>query len=169
VSSAAVAQSPGHGAGSNLFPPLSIGGWLRRQWQGRVSVPLLLPTISLEITMANPFVHVELSTNDVPAAKAFYGKLFDWKLEDVPMPNGAYTMIQVGTGTGGGLMQQQIPGAPSSWLAYVEVDDIAAATKKAKALGATVMKDVTEVMGMGWLSIIVDPTGAALGLRKAKL
>ena len=30
------------------------------------------------------------------------------------------------------------------------------------------MKDVTEVMGMGWLSIIVDPTGAALGLWKAK-
>ena len=114
--------------------------------------------------MANPFVHVELSSTDVPAAKAFYGKLFDWKLEDVPMPNGAYTMIQVGSGTGGGLMQQQIPGAPSFWLAYVEVDDIAAATKKAKALGATVMKDVTEVMGMGWLSIIVDPTGAALGL-----
>jgi predicted enzyme related to lactoylglutathione lyase len=35
-------------------------------------------------------------------------------------------------------------------------------------LGATVMKDVTEVMGMGWLSIIVDPTGAALGLWKTK-
>jgi hypothetical protein len=118
--------------------------------------------------MANPFVHVELSTTDVASAKAFYGKLFDWKLEDVPMPNGAYTMIQVGSGTGGGLMQQPIPGAPSSWLAYVEVDDIAAATKKAKTLGATVMKDVTEVMGMGWLSIIVDPTGAALGLWKAK-
>jgi predicted enzyme related to lactoylglutathione lyase len=27
-----------------------------------------------------------------------------------------------------------------------------------------VMKDVTEVMGMGSLSIIIDPTGAALGL-----
>ena len=38
----------------------------------------------------------------------------------------------------------------------------------AKSLGATVMKDVTEVMGMGWLSIIVDPTGAMLGLWKAK-
>ena len=25
------------------------------------------------------------------------------------------------------------------------------------------MKDVTEVMGMGWLSIIADPTGAVLG------
>lgn len=118
--------------------------------------------------MANPFVHVELSTTDVPAAKAFYGKLFDWKLEDVPMPGASYTLIQVGTGTGGGLMQQMIPGAPSAWLAYVEVDDIAAATKKAQTLGAKVMKDVTEVMGAGWLSVIVDPTGAALGLWKVK-
>ena len=48
------------------------------------------------------------------------------------------------------------------------VDDIAAATQKAKSLGATVMKDVTEVMDMGWLSIIIDPTGAALGLWKPK-
>ena len=64
-------------------------------------------------------------------------------------------------------MQQMVPGAPSAWMAYVEVDDIAAATKRAKALGATVMRDVTEVMGAGWLSIIVDPTGAVLGLWKA--
>jgi predicted enzyme related to lactoylglutathione lyase len=28
------------------------------------------------------------------------------------------------------------------------------------------MKDKTEVMGMGWLAIIVDPTGAHLGLWK---
>ena len=118
--------------------------------------------------MANPFVHVELNTTDVPAAKAFYGKLFDWKLEDVPMPTGAYTLIQVGEGTGGGLMKHPVPGAPSQWLAYVRVDDIGAATQKARSLGATVMQDVTEVMGMGWLSIIVDPTGAALGLWKPK-
>ena len=118
--------------------------------------------------MANPFVHVELNTTDVPAAKAFYGKLFDWQLEDVPMPGGQYTLIKVGEGTGGGLMKHPVPGAPSAWLAYVIVDDIDAATKKAKSLGATVMKDVTEVMGMGWLSIIIDPTGAALGLWKTK-
>jgi predicted enzyme related to lactoylglutathione lyase len=118
--------------------------------------------------MANPFVHVELNTTDVNKAKAFYSKLFDWKLEDMPMPGMTYTMIKVGEGTGGGIMQQVIPGAPSSWLAYVLVDDIAAATQKAKSLGATVMKDVTEVPGAGWLSILVDPTGAALGLWKPK-
>ena len=59
-----------------------------------------------------------------------------------------------------------VPGAPSTWLAYVVVDDVKASTEKARSLGAQIMKDVTEVPGMGWFSIIVDPTGAALGLWK---
>lgn len=46
--------------------------------------------------MANPFVHVELSTTDVAKSKAFYGGLFDWKLEDMPMGPQTYTMIGVG-------------------------------------------------------------------------
>jgi predicted enzyme related to lactoylglutathione lyase len=128
--------------------------------------------------MANPFVHVELNTADVDKAKKFYGQLFDWKLEDVPMgaggppglvaSEGKYTMIQPGHGTGGGMVKQAVPGAPSSWLAYVEVNDVAAATQKAKSLGGRVMLDVTEVPGAGWMSVIVDPTGAALGLWKPK-
>jgi len=118
--------------------------------------------------MANPFVHVELNTNDVAKAKGFYSKMFDWKMEDMKMDSGTYTLINVGEGTGGGLMKNPIPNAASCWLSYVLVDDIDAATKKAKSLGATVMRDVTEVPGMGWFSIITDPTGAMLGLWKAK-
>jgi predicted enzyme related to lactoylglutathione lyase len=118
--------------------------------------------------MANPFVHVELNTNDVGKAKGFYSKLFDWKMEDMKMDAGTYTIISVGEGTGGGLMKNPILNAPSFWLSYVVVDDVDAATKKAKSLGATVMKDVTEVPDMGWFSIITDPTGAMLGLWKAK-
>jgi uncharacterized protein len=118
--------------------------------------------------MANPFVHVELNTTDVNKAKAFYGKLFDWKLEDVDMGSGLYTIIKVGEATAGGILKHPVPGAPSAWLAYVLVEDIAAATQKAKSLGATVMQDVTEVMGVGWFSVFVDPTGAALALFKPK-
>jgi uncharacterized protein len=118
--------------------------------------------------MPNAFVHVELNTTDVDKSKSFYGKLFEWKLEDVPMGDVAYTMIRPGAGTGGGIMKHPVPGAPSAWLAYVQVDDIQGATKKARSLGATIMKDVTEVMGAGWLSILIDPTGAALGLWKPK-
>ena len=119
--------------------------------------------------MANPFVHVELNTTDPAKAKAFYGKLFTWKMEDMPMgPGMTYTMIQPGEGTGGGLVQHPIPGAPSAWLAYVVVDDVKATTEQARSLGAQVMKDVSEVQGMGWFSIITDPTGAVLGLWQNK-
>ena len=119
--------------------------------------------------MGNPFVHIELMSTDVGKAKAFYGKLLDWKLEDMPMPdNTTYTMINVGEGTGGGMMKHPVPGAPSAWLAYALVDDVKAATAKAKSLGATVMRDVTEVPNAGSFSIIIDPTGAALGLWQPK-
>ena len=65
-------------------------------------------------------------------AKSFYGKLFDWKFDDMPMPDGTYTMIGVGEGTGGGMMKHPMPDAPSMWMPYVLVDDIKAATRKAR-------------------------------------
>lgn len=111
-------------------------------------------------------MHVELLTDDPAKAKAFYQSLFDWKLEDVPYMD--YTMIGVGEGTGGGMMKNPMPDAPSHWLAYVQVDDIATSTKKVKALGATIIKDVTEVPNYGWFSVILDPTGAAIGLWQPK-
>jgi uncharacterized protein len=115
--------------------------------------------------MGNPFVHVELNTTDLGKAKSFYSSLFDWKLDDMDMGGGMhYTMVGVGDGTGGGMMTHPMPGAPSAWLPYVLVADIVAATAKAKSLGATLVRDVTEVMGAGRFSIIIDPTGAALGL-----
>jgi uncharacterized protein len=115
--------------------------------------------------MTNPFVHVELNTTDLARAKTFYGSLFGWSLDDVDMGGGDnYTMIRVGEGVGGGMMTQTMPGAPSSWLAYVGVDDINKATEHARSLGATIMHEPTEVKGYGWFSIINDPTGAMLGL-----
>lgn len=119
--------------------------------------------------MGNPFVHVELGTTDIDKAKSFYKALFDWTLQDEDVGGGmTYTMISVGEGTGGGMMKQMVPNAPSAWLPYVLVDDIVAATAKAKSLGATVMRDVMDVMDVGSLSIIVDPTGAMLGMWQPK-
>ena len=118
--------------------------------------------------MANPFVHVELHTNDVAKAKSFYSKLFGWKLKDMPMPGGdSYTMIEVGEGTGGGMMTAQPPSSPPRWQAYVGVDDVAASTRKAKELGAKVMMDKTEVGDFGFMSVIVDPTGAVIEIGRA--
>lgn len=127
--------------------------------------------------MGNPFVHVELTTNDVDKAKSFYSALFDWKLEDMQIgPGHTYTMIRVGEGTGGGMMKIPAPAAPTAsspaiptaWMPYVLVDDIKAATNKAKSLGAMVCKDITEVPNAGSFSIIQDPAGAVIGLWQDK-
>lgn len=116
--------------------------------------------------MANPFVHVELQTHDPAKAKGFYKALFNWELQD--MPGMDYTMINVGQGTGGGMMKNPVSGAPSRWLSYVEVADVAASTAKAKSLGAAVVTDRTEVPNFGWFSVIKDPTGAVLGLWQSR-
>lgn len=120
--------------------------------------------------MANPFVHIELQTKDLDKAKEFYSRLFDWKLEDIPAPGGGagYTMINVGEGTGGGMFANPDSNIPPHWLAYVGVDDIVASTNKARELGGTVVQEVMEVGGYGWMSVIVDPTGAAIAMWKPK-
>src|ERR1700730_17676903 len=119
--------------------------------------------------MANPFVHVELATTDPDKAKSFYRSLFDWQLQDMDMGGGmSYTMIGVGEGTGGGMMKHPVPGAPSGWLGYVLVDDVGGAAATAQALGGTGIPDVREVPKAGSCAIIIDPTGAALGLWQPK-
>ena len=114
--------------------------------------------------MPNPFCHIELNTTDPDKAKEFYSQLFDWKLEDMPMGENTYTMINVGEGTGGGIMKNPVPNVPSNWLSYVMVDDVAASLEKAKSLGGAVLQDKMEISNYGWLGVIQDPTGAVFGL-----
>jgi predicted enzyme related to lactoylglutathione lyase len=111
--------------------------------------------------MGNPFVHFELNTDDVAAAKKFYGKVFDWTFED--MPSMGYTMLKAGT-TSGGIQKKPMPEAPTQWLSYVEVDSVKATLAKAKKGGATIVQDFMPIGAMGAIGIFVDPTGAALGL-----
>ena len=89
--------------------------------------------------MPNPFCHVELSTDNPEAAKSFYSDLFEWQLEDMPMGDMTYTMIGVGEGTGGGMMKNPCADAPSSWMPYIQVDNLAESTEKAKSLGGQIL------------------------------
>ncbi|MBI3439346.1 MAG: VOC family protein [Proteobacteria bacterium] len=119
--------------------------------------------------MANPFVHIELNTSDLGKANTFYRELFEWDLKNMDMgPGGTYTTIGVGEGTGGGMMKHPMEGAPSLWIPYILVDDIATSTKKARKLGATIIKENVPVPNMGVFSIITDPTGATFGLWEAR-
>jgi predicted enzyme related to lactoylglutathione lyase len=117
--------------------------------------------------MSNPFVHLELSTSDTAKAKAFYSGLFGWEFTDNDMGGGMiYSTFKPSSGPGGGLYS--MPNMPTFWLAYVGVEEINAATDKAKSLGATIHKGPMEIPGIGWMTILVDPTGATIALFQPK-
>lgn len=114
------------------------------------------------------FCWIEANVNDPPAAKRFYGELFGWKGEDMPMGDmGTYTLLKLGDKQVGGLLRMpenaKKMGAPSHWLQYVAVSDIGAGTKKAQELGANILMQPKDV-GMGSMSVLKDPTGALLAL-----
>ena len=112
--------------------------------------------------MGNPFVHLDLSTDDVGAAKKFYKSIFKWKLKDFPGMN--WTGIDVGKGVGGGMAGKNMPNQPTAWTAYVEVSDVKKTMAKAAAAGATVVVPYMQVGNMGSLGVFIDPQGAALGV-----
>ncbi len=118
--------------------------------------------------MANPFVHVELTTHDLPRAKQFYTALFGWQLQDMPMGDGkSYTIINVSDGTGGGMMTAPDPGIPPHWLPYVAVENLAVSTTRAKELGATMIMENIPVQDFGRFTIFKDPTGALIAMWEA--
>lgn len=119
--------------------------------------------------MGNPFVHLDLQTSDPEKAKAFYGELLQWRLHVPPgMEEMDYTVIDVGEGTGGGIGKSPSPEAPSVWMAFIDVADVEATTRKAKELGASIVSEVGEIPNIGRFSVIEDPTGARVGFFQAK-
>jgi predicted enzyme related to lactoylglutathione lyase len=114
---------------------------------------------------------MELGTTDVDAAKRFYGGLFGWTFQDMPVgPDMTYTMVSLGQQVIGGLskMGAEMAGAPPHWSAYVTVENIENAVKKVTANGGKVIKDAFDVMDAGRMAVVQDPTGAAFCMWQAK-
>ncbi len=104
----------------------------------------------------------ELMTDDANRAKGFYGELFGWKFEDMPMGDMTYTIIKKGEQGLGGLMKKPMPEAPAAWLSYVSVKDADAVAKTAAAEGGTVVVPPTDIPNVGRFTVLVDFAGAAI-------
>lgn len=111
--------------------------------------------------MGHPFCHIELCTTNPEAAKSFYKGLFDWTFPDMP---GGYHVFQTGSPPAGGIMQIPDPSVPVAWTAYIAVDDVEEAVRKAQDLGGRTLKGRTEVPGMGFFAVLADPQGGVFGV-----
>jgi len=106
---------------------------------------------------------VELSTTDAQAAIVFYSQLFGWSTEEMPMQDGAYTVVKTGSDGIGGIMPPlpQIQGPPR-WGIYITVDDVDATAAKAQQLGATTIVPPTDIPDVGRFYTFQDPQGAVI-------
>ena len=116
------------------------------------------------------FIWYELLTPDLDAAKRFYADVVGWTFQTLPMPGGAYTIIEAnGVGLGGAAPlsdEHKAAGVPPNWTAYVYVDDCDAAADKARSLGGSVMRPPSDIPGIGRFAIIADPHGAVTAIMK---
>ena len=107
---------------------------------------------------------MDLSTTDTDGAKAFYTALFGWDTEDNPLPGGGvYTILRKNGKRVAALYTAQ-EGQPPAWNSFVTVESADAAAASAAEHGGTVEMEPFEVMDVGRMAVIQDPTGAFLAV-----
>jgi predicted enzyme related to lactoylglutathione lyase len=114
------------------------------------------------------FVWYELITTDPEAAKAFYGAVVGWRMQDQPMPGMTYTLLHAGDAQVAGLMaippEGKAMGASPNWTGYVATADVDAKAKQGTDLGGKVLREPSDIPGVGRFAIVADPHGAVVAL-----
>ena len=104
-------------------------------------------------------VHVELTSNDLPATRKFLEAVFGWKFKKEEMPGEMqYWTFDAGSGPRGGLTNPQ-PGMTPATLNYVLVESVEAAVKKIRSHGGKILMDRTEIPKVGWMAVYEIPGG----------
>jgi uncharacterized protein len=119
------------------------------------------------------FSWADLATSDQAAAKKFYGELLGWQGEDLPMgQGGTYTMARHEGKDVAGISaqrpeekQQKIP---PHWNVYFTVTDVDEMASKAGRIGGKIVAAPMDVMDVGRMAVIQDPSGAMFCLWQAK-
>lgn len=107
----------------------------------------------------------QLVTPDVTGAVAFWGELLGW--EATLPPDGAASgarRMQAHGRLVAGIMPSAKPDDHPAWLAFVAVEHLPDALRRAVALGATPQGEPVQVAGLGTAAVLADPQGALFAL-----
>jgi len=122
---------------------------------------------------AGAFCWIELATTDQNAAKTFYSSLFGWTANDMPIgPGDVYSIFKLqGEDVAAACTlrpEQRSRHVPPHWMIYIAVDNADAAATRASQMGGNVLAPAFDVMDVGRMAVIQDPTGAAFAVWQAK-
>jgi uncharacterized protein len=110
------------------------------------------------------FSWADLATSDPSGAKAFYVGLFGWDSEDNPVPDGSVYTTLSKDGRNVAALYGAREGQPPAWNSYVTVESADAGAAAAKEHGGTVEMEAFDVMDVGRMAVVQDPTGAYLSV-----
>ena len=120
--------------------------------------------------LRNPVTWFEIYVNDLPRAKAFYEAVLGIELTPEASPGDfeAYRFPggMPGFGAMGALMKhpKRLPSVQGT-LVYFHVDDCAVVLERARVLGAPIHRDKWSIGADGFIAIIGDLHGNAIGLH----
>ena len=147
-------------------PPAGVEG--RRDYAGSLKGGLQM---KIERHAPGAPCWVDLETTDQEAAKAFYGELFGWSYEDMPMDEAGhqrYSMASLGGSYAAAIYTQQDEqrqmGIPPHWSVHLTVDDVDATAGRVTELGGNLLMEPFDVFESGRMAVLSDPTGAAVAL-----
>jgi predicted enzyme related to lactoylglutathione lyase len=137
--------------------------------QGAVFAVLASSTGDPSDVLAGPgeWIWSSLITSDPDAAAAFYQKLFDYDVFELPASEGAqhlllstdnYARASVNT------LSAKRPNAHPHWINYVHVEDAVKMAEKVVALGGRVLVEPRIDRHGGKVAVVADPLGAPFGL-----
>mgnify|MGYP000256489219 CR=1 FL=1 len=159
--------------GEVCVPPTDIPGVGRfslvQDPQGAIFSPMTSSSAAEAIGDTDPgpgqSCWIELMTNDVDGAKAFYSELVGWSFDTMDMGGTPYTLAKEGERMVAGVMtpSEMFAGRPS-WVTYTVVENIDGAAEKTVELGGKVAVPPVPLPSGGRMAIIIDPTGGVLGL-----
>jgi predicted enzyme related to lactoylglutathione lyase len=116
------------------------------------------------------WVWVELFTEDVAAAKVFYGEIFGWKFERVGRGDDAYTLIHAGDRRIAGIVHYKKPKVgdrAGRWLGLMSVPDVSRAVAQAVDGLGEVILGPKGLEGRGEVALLADPEGALFGVIRS--
>lgn len=112
---------------------------------------------------------VDLGSTEVARAKAFYGSLFGWELQEGPPEAGGYVMCEVdGEPVAGIGPKLGPPEVPDVWLTYLATPDADDTAAKITAAGGHVLAEPFDVMTAGRMAVAADPAGAVFGIWQGR-
>jgi hypothetical protein len=125
-----------------------------------------LTTVSGSKRLPGKFVWADLVTDDVAAARVFYGRLFGWTFQQVD----SYTIASNDERPLCGMIQQPRPKdrpARPRWFAYLSVDSVQKAERAATQAGGRPLAPPHEYPKRGEQAVMADPEDAVFGVIKS--